>query len=1559
MNKLRVSRFVSSLRIPLGFSLCLIGVLLTLSAFGVAPTIGGGGAQHDNQPEPAQSVLPNAEQLARITRGEPASAQLQGLKPVVSYAVGFGETKALRDLEPEADTGMEGRLLNDPTEVNPKNTTVELTQPPGAPKESVDGTLRRVVTNSAKGTDVTPPPISSFEGLADTDNNVAGLGLVNPPDVNADVSFTQIVQTVNSVFRVYDKAGNPLTPVLKQSTLFKSIGGQCAQTDPGDPIVLYDRMADRWQISQFNFASSSTPPYHQCIAISKTNDAAGEYYVYDFVTPVAPGATVADFPDYPHLGVWPDAYYMSTRQFTFTTNPASFTGLGAFAFNRQKMLAGNPTAEQIFFLLPNDATYPSTASSGIMPADHDGILPPPPGSPNVFAIHDADEFGGTDSVRLFDFRADFVTPGNSTFTQRPESPIAVPAFDGRNPSGRADIEQPPSGTTTASDGLDSIGDRLMFRLAYRNRSGVESLVTNHTVNASGVQPTSAGTYQAASRYYEFRKSNPNDPYTLHDAATYAPDAGNGATGLNRWMGSTATDNQGNLAMGYSASSTTVLPSINYVGRAFNELGSALTNEQVLFAGQGTQASGSGSRWGDYTSMSVDPTDECTFWYTNEYYPPGNTAFNWRTRIGNFKFPTCTAPAEGTLTGTITACDSQAPIGEVLIQATGGPSEGYSTATANDGTYSLRLAPGTYTITVSSAIRNCGTPVTTTVTIPDGGTANFSTCLTGVANLILPENDPTPATLSGGNNNGQIDRDECNTLSVDLQNAGCAVASNVEATLSTTTPGVTITQPNSAYSNVAIDGVVANTIPFGVTTSDAFVCGTPITFTLTTNYTGGTDTVMFTLPSCQAAPQTFGGTVQAGDPQTANIGRLGRNAVASTCSGKACPGPFGTGNRSYDTYTFTNQGGVAACATVNVSSQCGGTIFTGAYRNTFNPANLCENYLGDAGSSSNAQKFDVTVPAGESVVVVVMEASAGTTCAYTGSVSGLTTNTTAGGVQCAFPEIAVEQPPGTDIPDGGTVPFGSVSRGSNSERVFTVRNTGTANLTGLGITIDGPNASDFTVVNPPAAPVAPSGNTSFTVRFTPSAVGARNAALHIANNDPDETSFDIGLTGSGVNDPPVANGQNVTATEDTPKDITLSGSDPNGDTLTFSIVSQPTNGTLSGTPPNVTYTPRANFNGNDSFTFRVSDGMADSPPATVSIAVAAVNDAPVANSQSVTVQEDSSVAITLTGSDVDGDTLTFSVVGQPANGTLSGTPPNLTYTPRPDYNGTDSFTFKVNDGTTDSPPATVSITVTDVPELKSLNISTRGRVGTGDRVMIAGTIIRGTAGKRVIFRGIGPSLSGSGIDNPLADPVIELYNANGTLLSSNDNWKDEEQADIEATGLQPSDDRESALVTTLAPSNYTALVRGKNQTEGVALAEIYDLNREADAKLANLSTRVFVETGENVVIGGFILGPGSGSTGNSDIVVRGIGPSLASSGVSDTLADPVLELRDGNGALMLANDNWQDNSEQAARISASGLAPQNAQESAIALALAPGGYTAIISGKGGTSGIGLVEIYNLD
>ena len=292
-------------------------------------------------------------------------------KPLSTRAVATATSTAVRDIPASTEVDLEALEKLEQRVANSRN--VELDRADSGPATSFDAALAGAPSrlNVPGPSSVTPPAILSFDGIADADNAAVGLGLVNPPDNNSDVSFNQIVETVNSSFRVYNKAGVPLTPVLKQSQLFAALGGQCAKTDPGDPIVLYDRMADRWQISQFNFATNTAPPFHQCFAVSKTNDATGEWYLYDFVTPTG------NFPDYPKVGVWNDGYYMSTRE--FVPNPSSFSGLGAFAFNRAKMLAGDPTAEMIVFTIPNDANYPSGVSSGMIVADHDGLLPPPAG----------------------------------------------------------------------------------------------------------------------------------------------------------------------------------------------------------------------------------------------------------------------------------------------------------------------------------------------------------------------------------------------------------------------------------------------------------------------------------------------------------------------------------------------------------------------------------------------------------------------------------------------------------------------------------------------------------------------------------------------------------------------------------------------------------------------------------------------------------------------------------------------------------------------------------------------------------------------------------------------------------------------------------------------------------------------------------------------------------------------------------------------------------------------------------------------------------------------------
>jgi glucose/arabinose dehydrogenase len=251
----------------------------------------------------------------------------------------------------------------------------------------------------------------------------------------------------------------------------------------------------------------------------------------------------------------------------------------------------------------------------------------------------------------------------------------------------------------------------------------------------------------------------------------------------------------------------------------------------------------------------------------------------------------------------------------------------------------------------------------------------------------------------------------------------------------------------------------------------------------------------------------------------------------------------------------------------------------------------------------------------------------------------------------------------------------------------------------------------------------------------------------------------------------------------------------------------------------------------------------------------------------------------------------------------------------------------------------------------LDIATRMRVQTGDNVLIAGFIITGTVGKKVLIRGLGPSLGALGVSGALQDPIIELHASTGAFINGNDNWKSLQQAEIQATGLNPSDDRESAFLITLEPGSYTAIEKGKNNTTGIGVIEVYDLNTAVAAQLANLSTRGFVETGDNVMIGGFVIG-GNGA----EVVVRALGPSLTQFGISGALSDPVLSLRNAQGTELAANDDWLDTQPDV--IQATGLSPSNVLESALVTTLPNGSYTAIVSGYHDATGVGLIEVYNI-
>lgn len=253
----------------------------------------------------------------------------------------------------------------------------------------------------------------------------------------------------------------------------------------------------------------------------------------------------------------------------------------------------------------------------------------------------------------------------------------------------------------------------------------------------------------------------------------------------------------------------------------------------------------------------------------------------------------------------------------------------------------------------------------------------------------------------------------------------------------------------------------------------------------------------------------------------------------------------------------------------------------------------------------------------------------------------------------------------------------------------------------------------------------------------------------------------------------------------------------------------------------------------------------------------------------------------------------------------------------------------------------------------LNISTRMQVRTGDAVLIAGFIVTGLEPKQLVVRALGPSLASSGVAGALGDPTLEVFQGS-TLFTLNDNWRDNQPAEIAATGIAPTNDAESATIRTFPPGAYTAVVRGKNNTTGVSSVEIYDLSSKSDSRVVNISTRGYVESGDNVMIGGVIIG-GAGSR-SVDTVVRAIGPSLAGAGVPDVLVDPTLTLYDVNGAVVASNDNWRDT--QAAELQASGLAPTSDAESAIAITRPAGNTTAVVRGKNGATGNALVEVYRL-
>jgi subtilase family serine protease len=558
------------------------------------------------------------------------------------------------------------------------------------------------VVQSTPSVSVVPGPTRSVEGVG----NVNG---VLPPDTNGAVGPNHFVQWVNLSFAVYSKGDATTPPVLlygpaSGNTIWHGFGGACESTNNGDPIVRYDRQADRWVMSQlaipYSFLGILIAPFYECIAVSATPDPLGAYYRYEF--------SFDKLNDYPKLGVWSDGYYMTINQYTSIS--LQWAGQGVVAFDRARMLAGQPASAIYYDLASVDINL-----GGMLPADLDGPAPPA-GSPEYFVQVDDDSWGyAPDQLQIWSFHADFTNPSLSSFTRAGTLPTAPFDSDMCGYS-RNCIPQP--GTTAR---VDAIADRLMYRLQYRNFGTHETLVVNQTVDADASD-------HAGIRWYEVR--NPGSSPFIYQQGTYAPDAN------HRWMGSAAMDGGGNIALGFSVSGPVTSPSIRYTGRlAGDPLNLMTLGEADLMVGSGSQTHSSG-RWGDYSALLVDPVDDCTFWYTQEYYAVASE-IGWQTRIGSFALPGCDAvPVPSLPVVTIAASTPTA--------SEAGPTNGAFTITRS-GETSAPLSV-TYTVggTASAGVDYSALPGGVTL---DAGVASAVIALVPIDDTLVESNETVVVTLA--------------------------------------------------------------------------------------------------------------------------------------------------------------------------------------------------------------------------------------------------------------------------------------------------------------------------------------------------------------------------------------------------------------------------------------------------------------------------------------------------------------------------------------------------------------------------------------------------------------------------------------------------------------------------------------------------------------------------------------------------------------------------------------------------------------------------------------------
>lgn len=709
-----------------------LGASLALGSLLGMPAVAGTTATQPRM-QAAQLLSGPASDLAYLgktqTAGSPALTGARAtpahglLKPIVVHPAANGKTAPLRLLAAQALPAQGA-----PSQ-NPPHATPRLRTRPAAPAAPPRADPAR---QTAQGGDASLDALPSFDGA--NNNNGYFPNNYYPPDPNGDIGYDPgsgrkyYFEWINVFFEAWDitNPGSPVVvvPPTKGNALWSAAlpGTPCGSTNDGDPTALFDEQAHRWLISQFSIEN----PFHQCVAVSQTADPGGAWFVYDY--PYADGQTY--FNDYSKFGVWPDpqfnAYFMSANQ--FDPSGSIPKGAGAAAFDRKAMLAGEPDAAMIQIdLFPVNPEYAS-----LLPADLDGAAPPA-GTPGFFVSVNDDATNpdlGADALRVWEFRPNFADPASSTFGSygEPNDTLPVASFSVLPCVSSNSLQCIPQ-LGVSSSRLDSLGDRLMYRAAFRVTGAQQSLALNHTVLADGSD-------RAGIRWYELRRDPGDGGWSIAQQATYAP-----ADGLYRWMGSIAMDRQGDMALGYSASSLSLYPSIRYTGRLVSDtLNTLPATEMTLTNGGGDQSMTCSqsicNRWGDYTMLGVDPEDGCTFQYVNEYY--AGTGGDWHTRVGAFRFAVCAPQSVGSVTGTVGTSYGGLPISGSVVSAVDAAGVGsFVSASANAaGQYHIAGLPaGTYTLTASAA--NYVSRTVTGIVVADGVTTTQDFALTVYDAALAP------------------------------------------------------------------------------------------------------------------------------------------------------------------------------------------------------------------------------------------------------------------------------------------------------------------------------------------------------------------------------------------------------------------------------------------------------------------------------------------------------------------------------------------------------------------------------------------------------------------------------------------------------------------------------------------------------------------------------------------------------------------------------------------------------------------------------------------------------